>query len=197
MGFKNIKSREGKFGQQCSRALYDFIKKNPVEYPNDLEGLMAICGLHCDFDSVKTYQQFHSFLQRHRKYTDNMFSILIVDKWFEKYKTDGISDEDIYQRFIDTCISFEIIPLYYDADGKYKLIDLHSFLLMKKERLFSAVTEIKHKADSYKMLEEVLPDTIHSELEMLKASPNIKKLLDARNELNKFLPEGDKDGTDE
>lgn len=191
--FKNIKSREGKFGQDCSRKLYDFIKKYPAKYPSDLKELMGICGLKCDFESVKTYQQFHSFLQRHRKYTDEMFSILIAENWFDKYKLDGLTDEDIYKRFIDACLSYEIIPLYYDVDGLYKLIDLHSFLLIKKERLFSAATEIKHKVDSYKVVEQILPDTIHSEIEMMKESPDVKKLTEARNELNKFLPEGEED----
>ena len=192
--FKNIKSKESKFSQDCSRALYYFIKKHPVKYPSNIKELMDICRLECDFKSVKTYQQFHNFLQRHRKYTDNLFSILTDEGWFDKYKKDGLIDEEIYKRFIDVCISYEIIPLYYDgADGDYKLIDLHSFLLLKKERLFAVATELKHKGEAYTSMEKVLPDTIHSEIEIRKESPEVKKLLDARKELNKFLPVGNKE----
>ena len=184
--FKKVKSREGKFGQKCSRALSDFIRKYPEKYPSDIGELMLICGIHCDFESIKIYGKFHNFLQRHRKYTDEMFTILIQDNWFDKYKTEGLTDEQIYQKFIDACISWEIVPLYYDVDGKYKLIDLHSFLLLKKERLYSAFAEIQHKVESYKTVEKILPDTIHAELEMMKESPDIKKLSDARKDL-KYL----------
>jgi hypothetical protein len=188
--FKNIKRREGRFGGECSKALYDFIKKHD-EYPRDMKGLMDICGLKCDFESVKVYQQFHAFLHRHREYTDEMFSILIIDKWFDNYKAEGITEEEIYHRFIDTCLSYFIIPLYYDSDGLYKLIDLQSFLDIKRERLISAVTEIKHKAEAYEDAEKALPDTIHSEMEKIQHSPDIKKLREARNELKKFLPVGE------
>jgi hypothetical protein len=192
--FRNIKRRENNFGQQCSKKLYAFIKKHPVKYPSDIKELMDICGLECDFDSVKVYQKFHAFLQKHREYTDEMFGILIADNWFDKYHAEGLSDKDIYDRLIDTCISWEIIPLYHDSrDGKYKLVDLPSFLLMKQEGLFSATTSIKNKAETYQIMEQALPDTIHSEMERIKSSPVLKKLRNARNELNRFLPEGKAD----
>jgi len=119
-----------------------------------------------------------------------MFNILIQDKWFDKYKEENLTDEQIYQKFIDACISWEIVPLYYDVDGKYKLIDLHSFLLIKKERLFAVVTEIKNKVKSYKIVGQVLPDAIHNELEMMRETPDVKKLTEAKKDL-KYLTKGD------
>ena len=70
-----------------------------------------------------------------------------------------------------------------------KLLDLESFLLIKKQRIRCAGSEIKNKFESLKRPTDILPNTIKTELNILRDSPDIKQLRDARDELNRFLPE--------
>lgn len=187
--WRAIKKNESSFDRHCARHLYYHIKQKPTEYPTDILELMNICGIKCDIVSVKNYHRFHAFLQRHRKMTDVKFSELISSGWFEKYLNDGHSDEEIYHHFIDTCLSWEIVPLYCDIDGKYRIIDLPSFLLIKKQRIKSTCAELKNKFESFEETMKILPATVTAELELLKSDKDITNLLAARDKLNKFLPE--------
>ena len=137
---------------------------------------------------------FHSFLQNQRKKTDEMFAILIQDGWFEKYKSDGLSEEEIYDKFIDTCVSWRLIPLYCDVDSKYKLIDLQSFILIKEERIRSTCKEVVTKINTLGIHSEILPNAINLSIEELRGTDNAKPILKARKELNKFfLPRATED----
>jgi len=186
--WKFIKKHESSFDKHCAKHLYKHIKENPTSYPSNISGLMNICGIKCDLQSIRNYQRFHAFLVRHRKMTDKKFVELVNSGWFEEYLNNGYSEEEIYHKFIDCCISYEIIPLWCDVDGNYKIIDLHSFLLIKKERIKSASAEIANKFVSLKEPIKILPNTIKTELNILKESSDIKQLQNARNELNHFLP---------
>lgn len=145
--------------------------------------------------SVRNYQRFHSFLVRHRKRTDEQFEFLFTTGEFDKYLNNGYSEQEIYQKFIDCCLSYEIIPLYCDIDEKYKLLDLESFLLVKKQRLKSAGREIKNKFDSLKKPMQVLPKTVKTELNVLRENPDITQLREAQDELNRFLPKHEDEET--
>jgi len=195
--WKTIKKHESSFDRHCARHLYYHIKQNPKEYPSNIITLMDICGIKCDIQSVKNYQRFHAFLVRHRKMTDMKFVELVDSGWFENYLNDGHSDEEIYHHFIDTCLSWEIVPLYCDVDGKYKIIDLPSFLDMKKQRIKATCKEIKTKFESFENTMKVLPDTVNTELNLLKSDSTVGELIAARDKLNKFLPESKetKDGS--
>lgn len=187
--FEKVNKRESMEHMNWLNNLHNFIKKNPEEYPSDLKDLMGICGLTIDFESVSLYQSFHAFLIRQRKRTDEAFSILIDDGWFTKYISEGLTEEQIYDKFIDTCLSWDIVPLYYDDDGLYKLIDLHSFMMIKMERIRSTCTEISNKIKVIQETAKVLPYTVISDIEHMKETDNIKALVDARDQLNKLLPE--------
>lgn len=189
-----IKKHESSFDRHCAKHLNKHIKENPMSYPSDISELMSICGVTCDLQSVRNYQRFHAFLVRHRKMTDEKFIELVNNGVLDKYLNNGHSEEEIYHKFIDCCLSYEIIPLYCDIDNKYKLLDLHSFLLVKKSRLKSAGSEIKNKFVSLKKPLDVLPNTVGMELNILRDSPDIKQLQDARDELNRFLPEHNEEG---
>ena len=191
--FQNVKKRDSKQSLLWATRLHDFISKHPTEYPSSLDDLLGICGITIDWESVSTYQSFHGFLQKQRKKTDKAFGILVDEGWFNKYIADGLTEEQIYDKFIETCLSWNIIPLYYDVDGLYKLIDLHSFILIKQERIRSTCKEISTKFNDLQNHSRVLPRSIISGMEELKGSDSVKPLLDARKELNRFLPEGDLD----
>lgn len=179
--------------QHWSTCLHDHIKRFPKNYPSSLNEMLEICGLEIDLESVSRYQRFHSFLVKQRKKTDDMFSILIDDGWFNKYKSEGLTEEEIYDRFIDTCLSWRLIPLYCDVDGKYKLIDLNSFILIKQERLRSTCKEVATKIETLIHHADVLPESINASINELRGTSEIKPLLDARKGLNVFLPSGDSD----
>lgn len=189
--FKNAKKRESKQSLLWSTRIHDYIRKHPTEYPSTLDDLLKICGVTIDWESVSNYQSFHAYLGKQRKKTDEAFKILVDDGWFNKYITDGLTEEQIYDKFIDVCLSWHLIPLYYDIDGKYKLIDLHSFILIKQERIRSTCKEISTKLNILQDHSTVLPRAVICGMQELKGTDNIKPLLDARNKLNEFLPEGE------
>jgi hypothetical protein len=115
--------------------------------------------------------------------------IAITDGWFQKYIDEKIPEEQIYDNFISCCLSWGIIPLYYDVDGLYKLIDLESFMMIKTERLRSSCKEIYSKMDVLKNTADVLPNTVSTGINELKGSEHVMPMIKARNELNRFLPE--------
>ena len=186
--FLHIGNSKSRLHTHWSTCIKKYIEKHPKKYPSDLKGLTQICGIEIDFDSVTLYNKFHSFLQKQRKKTDEAFNILIGEGHFNKYIAQGLTEEEIYQKFIDTCVSWGIIPLYYDVDGCYKLIDLHSFLQIKTERLRSTCKEISTKVHTLKEHSRVLPRAIISEMEQLKDSDKVQPMIEARDHLNKLLP---------
>ena len=172
--------------------LYKHIKENPSSYPSSLDGLMKICGITVDWDSIKYYQKFHSFLNKHRKKTMDKMNDLITGGYFERYKNNGISEQDIYQSFIDTCLSYEVIPLWCDVDGKYYLMDLESFCNMINVRFKSIASETVRKFDNLKIAHNILPNKVNQEMSYLNTSDETSKLRNARDKLNKYLPEHSK-----
>jgi hypothetical protein len=142
-------------------------------------------------ESVSKYQRVHAFLINQRKKTDALFKILVDDGWFNKYISEGLTEERIYNKFIETCLSYNLIPLYYDVDDKYKLIDLPSFILIKQERIRSTCKEIATKIEILQDHSSVLPNAVMSGIDQLRGKES--PLFKARDELNKFLPVGEED----
>jgi len=184
--WKFIKKHESSFDRHCSRNLYEYIKTHPKSYPSTIKELLDICGIKCDFESVKNYQKFHSYLIKQRNQTMNKMEELITHGYFEEYLNNGHTEEEIYNRFIDTCLSYEIIPLYSDSDKKYYLADLNSFIDIIHTRLKANKSEITHKFDMIKTSKNILPETIKNEFPKLDNKPNLD-----------FLPNGDKGTLDE
>ncbi len=187
--WKFIKKHESSFNLHCAKNIKRYIDSNPKSYPTTLEELMEICGVKVDLESVRLYQKFHSFLMKQRKLTMQMFEELITMGYFEQYKTEGLHEKEIYRKFIDTCLSYEIVPLSCDVDNKYKLCDLSSFLEMIESRLRSTGSELKQKFEYMSTMGEILPQTITGELEALQG--DFQMLKDARDHLIKYLPSGE------
>lgn len=185
--WKVIKKHEKSFNRHCARTLADYIKNHPSSYPSDIEELLEICKIKVDMESVKKYHKFHSFLVKHRKMTMTMFERAIENGDFKKYKDEGIDEKEIYQRFIDTCLSYEILPLYCDVDGRYKVCDLYSYLEMINARLKATGSELKEKFGRFETMNEVLPEAVNDELLLLQ--DDFQMLKDTRDHLNKYLPE--------
>ena len=91
--WRTIKKHESSFDKHCAKHLGKHIKNNPTSYPSDISELMLICGVTCDFQSVRNYQRFHAFLVRHRKMTDDKFIELVNTGWFEEYLNNVSYDE--------------------------------------------------------------------------------------------------------
>lgn len=108
--------------------------------------------------------------------------------WFTKYISEGVSEEQIYLKFVDTCLSWGVIPLYCDVDGLYKLIDLDSFMVIKTERLRSSCNEVSSKLTVLKDTSMVLPNKVASGLNELVSSDKVKPLIGAKKELTRLLP---------
>ena len=146
---------------------------------------MDICGIKCDFESVKNYQKFHVYLIKQRNQTMEKMEELITFGYFEEYLNNGHSEEEIYNKFIDTCLSYEIIPLYGDSDKKYYLADLDSFIRIIKTRLKANKSEMTNKFGMIKTSKNILPETINNEFAKLNQKQNLD-----------FLPESNDDGED-
>jgi len=194
-----VSKHENSFSRHIARELAKHIKKNPTSYPLKLPDLMGMFNLKYDSKVLRDYAIIQQFLMHHRKYSMKMFEYLIASGWFNAYKNNGHSEVEIYQGFIDKCIneSPPIIPLYCDIDDKYKLIDLNSFLMMLESRLKASGKELTRKFKYFKNTYDVLPDAVGSELDSLTSSDDFKMLKDARDELNRFLPEHKDDEGDE
>lgn len=161
------------------------------DYPLTLEELMKMFGLKYDGKVIKDYNLIETFLVDNRKSAMKMFNYMIESGWFDAYKDNGHSEKEIYQGFINKCVYEEppIIPLYSDADRKLKLITLESFIEMLESRLKASGKELERKFGYLKSTSQVLPKTINAEIELLSDDPNFEMLKDARDELNRFLPE--------
>lgn len=192
-----VGNHESSFSRRCARTLATHIKENPSGYPLKIEEIMEMLKLKYDSKVLNDYRFIERFFVNHRKHAMSMFDYLITSGWFNEYKDNGHSEEEIYQAFIDKCINEvpAIIPLYCDVDYKYKLITLDSFMLMLEERLKATGKEMGRKFKYFNTANKVLPNRITAEIEMLKERPDFKMLKEARNELNKYLPEGEEDGT--
>ena len=187
--FINANKKLSKQHQHWLVLLQKYINNHPDDYSSSLTDLMSICGFSVDMESVRLYQSFHNLLVKQRKNTDKMFRILIDDGWFNKYISEGANEKQIYGKFIETCLSWGIIPLYYDVDGLYKIVDLDSFMIIKTERLRSTCKEISTKMNILKDTSLVLPKTVGSGMDQLVGSDQVKPMIDARNELNRLLPD--------
>lgn len=181
---------ENNFKRRIRHKLAKHIR-HEEDYPLTLEELMTMFKLKYDGEVIKNYGFIEGFLVDNRKSAMKMFDYMLKSGWFEAYKNNGHSEKEIYQGFVNKCIYEEppIIPLYTDVDGKLKLISLESFLGMLESRLKASSNEIKRKFGYLKTTREVLPDTINAELTLLSNDPDFELLKDARDELNRFLPE--------
>jgi hypothetical protein len=150
---------------------------------------MQLFGLKYDAQAISDYHELHQYLVKHRKYTVEMMEMMFVNGHFHRYIEDGMSEEDIYQGFVDKCLSYGIIPLYSDSDGKYKLVDMQSFFSIIESRLRASGSELVSKMKNIKTVSNVLPKKTEFEVSLMRDDPRFDMLQSAKKKIGVLLPE--------
>ena len=154
-------------------------KNNLDEHPN-MNEIMKLCSFDYDYKIIYTYNRISGILQKHRRYMKRAlgcFTTLIdVDDKvpYVKYLEEGLSEEQIFNKFIKYCVSWDVIPVYADRDEefRYYLLTLDAYMDMINNRIAKVGQEFKNKVDSLRSLRESFPRTMNRELLVMRHKPD-------------------------
>jgi len=178
--WKNIKAKESTPHRKMASSLIKHINANPSSYPRTMEEIMEIFGLDFSRTIVNNYHNVQNFFIQQRKKMNTMVEDFLKTGDYEKAIKQGFSEDDIFRQFVDTMLSYEVVPLYSDRDDKYryKLLDLPSWHEMIKDRIRRIGKEFENKIDSIRTSMKMLPESTKKELEVLTGkSEEIQKYL--------------------
>jgi len=179
---KTLKELKNKstFERRTARALISHLREHPNSYARDIGEIMGILGIHYDAVAIKNYHKLHAFFSKHRKIMLQLMDKFIQSGEYEKYIQNGLSENEIFQRYMDFLLSWEVVPLHSDSeDGwKYKLLDLDSWMEMLNSRIRRIGTEFENKIDILRTAHNILPNsTEHVKQELTDTSNEIRKNL--------------------
>ena len=176
---KELKSKST-FERRTARALTQYLRENPSSYARNISEIMGILGLHYDAIAIKNYHKVHAFLSKQRKLMITIMDKFIKTGEYETYLQDGLTEDEIFQRYMDFLLSWEVIPLHSDIDDgwKYKLLDLNSWMEMVDSRIRRIGSEFEEKIKTLRTAHYMLPNSAGIELESLtNTSDGIRKNL--------------------
>lgn len=95
------------------------------------------------------------FSRERRGHLSELLEEFWNDDVYQKYISEGHSDEELFRKFIETCSYYGVHPIYCDleVDGYYKLLDLNHYVLLLKRRTAAIASELKSKAQEVKALQ--------------------------------------------
>ena len=180
------------FESQLIKTYKDKIIQNPETYPMNMSEITAMCGLPYDPEVLFVYNKISSILQRHRKYLVKGINYFVNEleedgsTMYQKYLALGMTEEEIFRKFIDFCVSWNVLPVYADEEDEYRyyLLDLPNWILMIEQRVNKLSKEFKNKVDMLIESQKAFPNRMRRELRVISHKPD---------ELKDYLLEGGKE----
>jgi len=182
--WKKIKARESPLFRRMRRVLIDYIGKHPLSYPLNIEELMKLFGFEYNGVIIGNYKRTQRFMISQRKQMNYEMTRFLKSGQYEEYLKKGLSEEEIFRKFVDTMLSYEVIPLYSDSDDdyKYKLLDLPSYFEMLNSRIRKISTEFEHKINIVRSTARIAPKETRKELGVILDAPDeVQRFLEGRN----------------
>ena len=160
-----------------SRLIQNF-KHSLEEHPN-MNEIMKMCHFDYDYKIIYTYNRVSSILQKHRRYMKRALgsftTLLDVDGKvpYVRYLEQGLTEREIFDKFIEYCVDWDVIPVYADrdVDFRYYLLTLDSYMDMIDNRISKVGQEFKNKVDSLRTLRDSFPKATNRELLVMRHKP--------------------------
>jgi hypothetical protein len=169
-------------GRKCgafeSRLVQNF-KRNRELHPNMTE-IMNMCDFDFDYKIIYTYHKVSSIFQKHRRYMkcalEEFTTLIGTDNKvpYVKYLENGLSEKQIFNKFIEYCIDWDVIPVYADRDKdwRYYFLTLPAYMEMIDNRIMRVGKEFKNKVDSLRSLRDSFPVYTKRELLVIGHKPD-------------------------
>jgi hypothetical protein len=126
--------------------------------PFTLHEMMTDCG--ADYDDRNDYSRAAELLMGWRKEFAEVMKLFFSGTDYDRYKAEGLSDEQLFRKMVETAISFSVYPVCADAADsyKYKLFDMASFVYLHEVRARCIVKEVERKAEYMALAFDKLPE---------------------------------------
>jgi hypothetical protein len=155
------------------------ILDDPEKYPMNISELTEMCDLPFDYEVLYVYNKISSILQRHRRYLQKGIDYFVNEldeqgtTQYQRYVAEGLSEEEIFDEFINFCVSWDVLPVYaWDEDKfRYYLLDLDNWLLMIEQRVDRVCVEFKNKVDMLRSSQTAFPKRMKRELKLIGHKP--------------------------
>ena len=110
--------------------------------PFHVEDMMVACNE--DPESRRDYAAAQRFLQKQRKDFAIAMLAFFNSPEFEKYYNDGLSEEQLFRKLVETAVSWNRFPVWSDKDDdrNYHLYNMASYIHLKERRALALRTEI-------------------------------------------------------
>jgi len=127
-----------------------------------------------------TYNKISSILQRHRKYLAKGIDYFVNEldeqgiTQYQRYVAMGLSEDEIFRKFIDFCVSWAVLPVYADEEDEYRyyLLDLSNWILMIETRVNRMTQEFKNKINMLRETQIAFPKRMKKELKVIGHKPD-------------------------
>ncbi len=116
--------------------------------PFHVENLMVDCRL--DPENRRDYARAQRFLQKNRRDFTIAMRLFFDSPEFARYYNDGLSQEELFSKLVETAVSWSVFPIWSDKDDdrNYKLWDMASYVYVFERRAKAAVKEIHRKSEA-------------------------------------------------
>ena len=168
-------------GRKCSRFESDFIKdikKIIKEQPGDiclkLGEIMERCKIPYDPIIIHYNNKVSQIFQKHRKKMKQKLTDFVIIGEYYKLLESGLNEKEIFIRFRDYCVSWDVIPVYSDKhdDYRYHLLTLPEWMKMIDKRVMLLGQEYKNKIDTLKEAMTVFPKETNKQLRVVSHKPD-------------------------
>jgi hypothetical protein len=146
----------------------DFIKKFDTLTENDVAAIM-INVFPKEFSSINfciesmvgkpenkftpsewnpLYNTAYKYYSKERHNLTTLLNEFWDDDVYKEFVSNGHSDEELFSKFVETCSSNGVHPIYCDVevDGYYKLLDLEHYVRLLSKRTNAIASELRTKA---------------------------------------------------
>ena len=178
--------------RKCSKFESGFVKdiKNIIKQNDDIDlkisEIMEQCKIPYDPLIVHYYHKVSQIFQKHRKKMKYKMQDFVILGEYHKLLEKGLSEKEIFIKFRDYCVSWDVIPVYADKHDEYKyhLLTLPEWMKMIDNRIMLIGQEFKNKIDSLRHARDMFPKEINRQFRVTSHKPD---------ELKDYLLEGGKE----
>ncbi len=140
------------------RALRDTLRRYLSDGRETFTLREAMTDAGLDYDSKSDYLAALQFLARMRQAVSDFSAWFWTQPKYQKYVNDGFTDKGLFRKMVRAMISFEIFPVFYDAEiDSFRLLTLEGWARLTLKRAWAVRNEIVRHVEELNIMRQKFP----------------------------------------